>query len=332
MEIFKNSFYKFLIILILFFNFCKTSSYKKVEECNQIRDFANVIDFLLLEENEFLLFILNPNLRDYKNEIIHQSKILLIKKDKNKIFKIKNINILNRDDYPLKPYSASLYKKEKENFIYLINIAFLEQRSIEIYKLENENFVFQSRIRSKEFKNLQGISITKNQEILGSVDNKIFLYKNGALKYLNLKIPKINKIRKIEEEYFLISSKNKKILVLSEDLQIKKQLEFDFYPVEIFYKNGLYGILLNQKYYDFLYYQLNNPKEKNINNYLYLIPKDVFHTIDYYSLFESSIEKYLISNQEIYHTFSYIEFFLFNSWNSYSMTCEINNDFSRKFK
>lgn len=309
----------------MFLTFCRTPQYKETKQCTVLPEHSNIIDFLSLNETETILVKLNPTLRDHKKEIIHDAKIYLTKSNINN-HKNSLIEILNRDDYPFKPFSIGMYQNEKNIYIYILNIAFLKQRSIEIYQYENEKLRFISRIRSKEFKDLKSITINTNQEIIGIQKNKIFLHKSRTYKNLDLSLPEIFRIRKIQNNYYGIATKEKKIYKLSEDLKVISTFSFDFYPLDIFFYNGEYLILLSSVYKDPLSLSSN---QKNQNQYIYILNEEDMISKSYFSIYDA-FKKLKIP---IVSYFSSLDFkkshllLILHSWETYSMSCKIDKDF-----
>ncbi len=326
MEIYQNSFCK-IIILFFVFSYCKTPQYHKLENCNILFDYHNIIDSINLNDTYSIFIRLNPNLRDYKNEIISDSEIFLIQKQKDHTFKKKPIEIKNRDDYPLKPISIASFLTEKEIYIYILNLAFFDQRSIEIYKLVNEALEFQSRIRTRNFKDLKSISISKNQEIIGIQKDTIFLLKSGKLKYVDIKISNIEKIKKIDQNYILIATKKKQIYLLTENFQIVHTLQFDLYPLDIFFWEDQFMILLSNEYLS-----KSNPNPSNLKSskeFLYVISKNNFFRYQKFSIKSEFFTKFFITNNNLYTSLFYYpsQTFILHSWQSYSLECSINKDF-----
>lgn len=259
--------------------------------------------------------------------MISNFEIYLIQKQKDYSLKKKPLEIKNRDGYPLKPLSIASFVNEKETYIYILNIAFFNQRSIETYKLENETLHFLSRIRTRDFRDLMSIAISQNQEIVGVHKDKIFLLKSRNLKYLDIKLSNLEKIKKISQYYMLISPKNRKIYVLSESFKILHILEFDLYPLDIFLWENQFIVLVSEDYFSkwsSYPHDLINAKE-----FLYVIPRNNFFHHNKYSIKSNFLKKFFIPNNVLYSTLFYkhSQALILHSWQSYSLECNIAKDF-----
>ncbi|GIX41464.1 MAG: hypothetical protein KatS3mg129_1197 [Leptospiraceae bacterium] len=336
MEIQKNSFYKFALGILLLIN-CKTPVYKDTI-CYKINTIYKVLQSIEIDSNKWMLIVLDLNKRDYKNEIINDTKIQIAELKYNKFY-IRDIKILKRDDYPLKPISIAYDKLSKT--IYILNMAFYKQRSLEIYTLEKNILLFKTRYRSDNFNNLISIAYFNKKLIgLNSIDSLLninpitFIIKDDLkFQYLTSKIKNAYKIKNINDSLFVIQPKEKKIIFLDKDFNINREIHFDLYPYDILFSNNQYVILLNKNYINILdsntYQYLQNNE-----SYFYFIPIPLLNTYHKFDIYNSSFEKYKIISQ------SYFDFFatntkekdwdiIINQFSSFSNRCNIHNDLDK---
>lgn len=325
----KNSIYLNIILGLLIFISCKTPQYKEIN-CIQDNSFNFIYDSFLIEDNKWILIVLDISKRDYKGEIINNSELYFLELINNN-YKIYSIKIENRDDYPFKPISIA-YDKQN-NIVYVLNIAFQNQRSIELYKIESDKLIFQRRYRSEKFKNLVSL-IFYNNFLLGLNNIKFWQTNPTFIKINNKKFEYIKKdifngykLKSLNNFIFVLIPENKNILILDNQFNIIKKLSFDMYPVDIFYENDNFYILLVSSFKN--YFKNLENLEKTGNSYIYIINKNYIKNYNFFSLYDTFFKKYQISKKTFFNIFYEktkhgIQLYL-NHFNQNSERCILEN-------
>ncbi len=326
------------MILFTFLFSCRTPIYKNTY-CQENHNIHKILQSINIDLNKWILVSLNISNRDYKNEIIHDTRLILAELKGEELF-FKDIKITGRDDYPFKPISFAYDEKSKT--FYLLNVAFNQQRSIEIYSLKEDTLIFKNRYRSKTFQNLVSITFWNNKLIaLGYLDTFIaikptifFELKNEQFNSIKSKITNAVRIKNIHNQLYVFIPKNKEIVQLDEQYNIIKKIQFDLFPYDMFFYNNKFIILLNKNYIPIY----NNYEQNNFNNnqsFFYLISEKLIEQDRKFKLTDNDFEKYFINNYPYFDLFYFfipknnsIEILL-NQYTIYSNRCSIMSDLDR---
>jgi len=297
---------------------------------------SNIVQSQSLTNRKWILLQLNLSKRDLNNEIINNSKILLFE-IKNQKYLIKEFKIVRRDDYPLKPISIAFDDKNK--IVYILNLAFFNQRSIEVYKLKNNLLIFEKRYRSEDFNDIISIAFYNDKLLALNYINKILtltsksfiILENHKFQYLNSNLKNAEKIIPINNKIFIIIPKKKKIVIFDDNFQIIQNKNFDFYPYDILFYQNKYIVLLNKKYINIL----NNSYYSNYydnESYIYVINENTFNQYNDFLITSNIFDKYYIDSKP-YIDLLYIPLenksLIFNQFMTYSKNCNVNMDFSK---
>jgi hypothetical protein len=339
LEVYQSTFYKFIFLILFFFVFsCRTPVYKNTY-CQENKNIHKILQSINIDSNKWILVSLNISNRDYKNEIIHDTRLIMAELKGEELF-FKDIKIIGRDDYPFKPISFAYDEKSKT--FYLLNIAFNLQRSIEIYSLKEDTLIFKNRYRSKTFQNLLSITFWKDKLIaLNYLDNFLAIdptifyeLKNEQFQSIKSKITKAERIKKIHNELYAFIPENKEIVQLDDQYNIIKRIQFDLYPYDMFFYNNKFIVLLNKKY---IHIYKSYEQDNFINNpsFVYSIPEKSIAQDRKFKLTDTDFEKYLINNHPYFDLFYFsipkknsIEIIL-NQYTIYSNRCSITSDLDR---
>lgn len=100
---------------------------------------------------------------DAQGEWINHGSIYLINR---KTYETARVAIQGRDDYPFKPRGIDVIREKADLFVYVVNAAFREQRSLETYRLVKGTLTFLRRSRLYRLKHIVDVSAHATDDLL----------------------------------------------------------------------------------------------------------------------------------------------------------------------
>ncbi|MBW7858972.1 MAG: hypothetical protein H3C43_11920 [Leptonema sp. (in: Bacteria)] len=176
------------VVLVLLFFSCSKPNIRELNHCRVINNLPTLVDFSIPDANSDIMFLALQDRHqvDADDEWLNTGRIGLMKRQGYELF---DLQIEGRDEYPFRPLGIDSAQVKNDVFVFVVNQAFINQRSVEIYQFKNgrypNNFknaslLFLRRLRTRNLANIVDVAAYSSEEFMLLREKSPWYWRNNG--------------------------------------------------------------------------------------------------------------------------------------------------------